>query len=138
MMQFSRIEQSRAHLALSRALGEGDGAQGIAARARQSYAYWASHDPALLFEAGLLAEALAGHAQRQDFCFSISELAIAAGSLDIAECAAGLIGAVRVNRDLWSTAPTSVPEYLSIPKTLLRDLLELWACSLPFDDDLEE
>lgn len=133
MMHLSKIERSRAHLALSRALGDGGDPEGAAARARQSYAYYASHDPTMLAEAGLLEEALIDHFQSRQFCFRMSELAIAAGNLDLAECAAGLVGAARISRDVWSTAPNAITSPASIPRTLLRDLLELWACTLPFD-----
>lgn len=138
MMQFTQIEQSRAHLALCRALGVTDDPQNARERARHNYAHFASHDPTMLREAGLLATALTEHAQRRDFCFRMPELAAASDNLDMAHSAAGLIGAVHIGRDVWSTAPDENAPRVSIPKTLLRDYFEDWACCLPFDDESSE
>jgi len=135
MMEFTQIEQSRAHLALCRALGVTDVPQNAVERARRSYAHWASHDPNMLREAGLLATALTENAQRSEFCFLMSDLAVAADNLEMAQVAAGLIGAIHIGRGVWSTAPDENVPRVSIPKTLLRDYLEDWACYLPFGDE---
>ncbi|WP_204113637.1 hypothetical protein [Shimia biformata] len=135
MMEFTHIEQSRAHLALCRALGVTDVKQNARERARHSYAHWASHDPTMLREAGLLATALAEYAQRSEFCFLMSDLAVAADNLEMAQCAAELIGAADIGRGVWSTAPDKNAPRTSIPPTLLRDYLEDWACHLPFDEE---
>lgn len=138
MMEFTQIEQSRAHLALCRALGVTDDPQNARERARHSYVHCASHDPTMLLEAGLVATALMEHAQRRDFCFRMPELAAASDNLDMAQCAAGLIGAVRIGRDVWSTAPSENAPHISVPPTLLREYLEDWACCLPYDDESSE
>jgi len=135
MMEFTHIEQSRAHLALCRALGVTDDPQNARERARRNYAHWASHDPVMLREAGLLANALMEHAQRSHFCFRMSEFAVAADNLDMAQCAAGLIGAVHIGHGIWSTAPNENAPHMSVPPTLLRDYLEDWACHLPYDEE---
>lgn len=137
MMQFTQIEQSRAHLALCRALGVTEDPQNAGERARHSYAHWASHDPIMLLEAGLLATALTEHAQRRDFSFRMPELAVAADNLEMAQCAAGLIGAIHIGRGIWSTAPDENAPRFWIPQTLLREYLEDWACYLPYDESSE-
>ncbi|RBW58441.1 hypothetical protein DS909_05605 [Phaeobacter gallaeciensis] len=135
MIQFTQIEQSRVHLALCRALGVTDDPKNTEERARHNYAHWASHDPIMLREAGLLATALTDHAQRADFCFRMSELAAAADHLEMAQCAGELMGAVHIGRGVWSTAPKKNAPRVSVPTTLFRAYLEEWACHLPFDED---
>lgn len=135
MIQLTQIEQSRAHLALCRALGVTDDPQNARERARRNYAHCASHDPTMLREAGLLATSLTEYAQRDEFCFRMSEFAVAADDLEMAKCAAGLIGAVHIGRGIWSTAPNENAPHVSVPPTLLRDYLEDWACHLPYDEE---
>lgn len=138
MMQFTQIERSRAHLALCQALGVTDEPLSARERARHTYAHCASHDLTMLLEAGLLATALTEHAQRSDFCFRMPELAVAADNLDLAQSAAGLIGAVHIGRGVWSTAPNENAPHVSVSPRLLRDYLEDWACCLPYEDESSE
>lgn len=132
MMQFERIEQSRAHLALVRALSVTEEACETAeGRARSEYAYVAACSPKRLSEALLLANALQEHAGCQPFRFMMKELAVTCDDLELAESAGRLLGAVHIGRGIWSTAPDQNAQRIDIPQGLFRGFLEDWSGYLP-------
>lgn len=132
MIEFSNMQQSNIHVALANALGvTSEPLETSKERALAGYAFAASRSPEPLAEAILLACALRGHAGKGDFCFVLKELTVAANSLDLAETAAGLLGAVHIGKGIWSTCPNENVKRVDIPAGLFRTYLEEWACCLP-------
>lgn len=132
MIRFDRVQQSRIHVALVDALGVSPtSSKSAEQRALEEYAYAASKSPEALAEACELASALRKHAGRGSFCFKLKDLAIACDSLDQAESAGRLLGAVHIGQGIWSIAPDQNVRRVEIPEQMFRHYLEEWACHLP-------
>jgi len=132
MIGFNRLQQSRAHLSLSRALGiTQEAPETTNERALAEYAYVASRSPESLAEGILLASALREHAGQGSFSFVMKDLSTAAGSLELAQSAGRLIGGTHIGRGIWSTNPDQDAQRVEIQPHLLRDYLEDWAGYLP-------